>query len=707
VKFDVTSRLGGLGLSILACGAAILVILWGSLLLDSAEQRSLRLGQAGRDTANLAIAFREHISRTLTALDQIMLAIKAEHEADPARFELPQWLEHSSFLAGLATQVSLVDAKGRVRVSNLGLAASPVDTADRPHFRYHLDPAAPQPYISVPVLGRLSGKWSIQVTRRLDLPDGSFGGTVVISIDPLYLGQFFETIDLGPSGVATLVGRDGIVRARRAGAENEIGQDMSRGKWHTVLDSAGHGTFISQSAIDGVERIRSAMAVPGFPLVVIVGLGLHDVLSGLDAELQRRQLIGAALTVVLILLVALLLREVVRRYRRESALGEQAAVMSTLLDVTPAAIAVKDEKGRYLLINEAMERQFGRRRSEIIGRTNADLMPPESVQQIVDWDVAARQAPTQLISGERSLVIDGQQHHYLSQRRACEIGGRVVVIAASTDITAIRQGERALERAAAAEAASRIKSEFLANMSHELRTPLNAILGFSEVMERELYGALGDPRYRGYAADIHLAGTHLLDVVNDILDLTKAEAGAMAIECQPTEIAPVVEMVRRIVQDSATELGLALDIAVPAGLVARADAGRLRQVLLNLISNALKFTPGGGRIAITAVESEDGIWISVADTGIGIATAEIPIALAPFGQIESSQARRHEGTGLGLPLAKRLIEMMGGAFTLDSELGKGTSISFSLPRVVAQAAHAQAAPAEAAAAEDAKQAASA
>ena len=685
MKIDLTSRLGGLGLSILGCGAAILVILWGSLIVDSAEQRSLRLGQAGRDTANLAIAFREHISRTLTALDQIMLAIKAEHEADPSRFELPRWLDNSSFLAGLAMQVSLVDADGQVRVTNLGLAGGPVNTTDRAHFRYHLDPAAPQPYISAPVLGRVSGKWSIQVTRRLELPDGSFGGTVVVSIDPLYLGQFFETVDLGRNGVATLVGRDGIVRARRTGAESEVGQDISSGQWRTVLESADKGTFISRSAVDDVERIRSAMAVPGFPLVVIVGLGLHDVLAGLDVELQRRQLIGGALTVVLVLLVALLLREVMRRHRREAALAEQAAVMSTLLDVTPAAIAVKDEKGRYVLINEAMERQFGMRRSEIIGRTTADLVPAGSVQQIIDWDAAARGAPSQLISGERSLIVDGEQRHYLSQRRVCEIGGRAVVIAASTDITAIRQGEQAIERAAAAEAASRIKSEFLANMSHELRTPLNAILGFSEVMERELYGALGDPRYRGYAADIHLAGTHLLDVVNDILDLTKAEAGAMAIECAPTEIASVVEQVRRIVQDSATEHGLALEIAVPTYLAVRADAGRLRQVLLNLVSNALKFTPAGGRISIAAVGAEDGIWITVADTGIGIAASQIPIALAPFGQIENSQARRHEGTGLGLPLAKRLIELMGGEFKLDSEPGIGTSISFSLPVATAEA----------------------
>ena len=129
MKIDVTSRLGGLGLSILACGAAILIILWGSLAVDSATQRSLRIEQAGRDTANLAIAFREHISRTLTALDQIMLAIKAEHEADPARFELPKWLDHSSFLAGLATHVTLVDADGQVRTTTFGTGGAPVNDA--------------------------------------------------------------------------------------------------------------------------------------------------------------------------------------------------------------------------------------------------------------------------------------------------------------------------------------------------------------------------------------------------------------------------------------------------------------------------------------------------------------------------------------------------------------------------------------------------
>src|SRR5258708_3463712 len=262
VKIGLTSRLGGLGLSILACGAGILLILWGNLIVEAAQQRELRIAQAGRDTANLAIAFREHISRTMTALDQIMLAIKAEHEAEPERFEIPQWLDHSSFLAGLVMRVSLADAGGRIRATNAGAAADRPDIVDRQYFRHHLDADAAQPYIGAPLLGRLSGRWAFQVSRRLERADGSFAGIVVVSIEPSYLGQFFETVDLGPRGVAILVGRDGIVRARRAGADTSIGQNIDHGHWREALGESAQATLIGYGAIDGVERIRTAMAVP-------------------------------------------------------------------------------------------------------------------------------------------------------------------------------------------------------------------------------------------------------------------------------------------------------------------------------------------------------------------------------------------------------------------------------------------------------------
>jgi hypothetical protein len=179
---------------------------------------------------------REHIGRTLTALDQVMLAIKAEHAQHPRRYHLPDWLSDSAFFSGMAVQVTLVDDRGLARASSLGPITGIVDLSDRPHIRHHLRPDAPQPYISEPVLGRVSGKWSIQVSRRLEAPDSSFAGVLVVSIDPDYFVDFFRTLSVGEHGVVVLLGRDGVVRARHAPGESAVGRNLTRLE-HLILPS--------------------------------------------------------------------------------------------------------------------------------------------------------------------------------------------------------------------------------------------------------------------------------------------------------------------------------------------------------------------------------------------------------------------------------------------------------------------------------------
>jgi signal transduction histidine kinase len=215
-------------------------------------------------------------------------------------------------------------------------------------------------------------------------------------------------------------------------------------------------------------------------------------------------------------------------------------------------------------------------------------------------------------------------------------------------------------------------------MSHELRTPLNAIIGFSEVISSALFGPL-DARYRDYAQDIHGSGHHLLRIINDLLDLSKVEAGRLELHDVPVRIDTLFETCRRMVSDRAAAAGIDLDFRT-GDLVVNVDELRLEQVLLNLVSNAVKFTPTGGRICVSASLALSGeTMISVADTGIGMAAEDIPRALQPFGQIDNSLARPHGGTGLGLPLAQRLVELHGGTMTLDSELGKGTTVTIVLP----------------------------
>ena len=231
-----------------------------------------------------------------------------------------------------------------------------------------------------------------------------------------------------------------------------------------------------------------------------------------------------------------------------------------------------------------------------------------------------------------------------------------------------------------AHAANRAKSEFLANMSHELRTPLNAIIGFAELMQIQLHGALGARQYEDYVADIRESGSHLLRIINDILDLSKAEAGRMELAEEVVDAAALATTVCRLVRHRCEEAKLQLLTAISSQLpLLYCDERKLKQMLLNLLSNAIKFTPPGGRIVL-AVESErDALRFSVRDSGIGIAAEHLGRVLEPFSQVDGSLSRKYDGTGLGLPLVKAMIELHGGRLELVSTVGAGTLAALTFP----------------------------
>jgi signal transduction histidine kinase len=232
-----------------------------------------------------------------------------------------------------------------------------------------------------------------------------------------------------------------------------------------------------------------------------------------------------------------------------------------------------------------------------------------------------------------------------------------------------------------AELASRAKSEFLANMSHELRTPLNAILGFSEVIGGEMFGPVGHPQYRDYARDIYGSGRLLLGIIDDLLDLSRLEYGKLDIRPEDVEAAEIIEACTRLVDGKAREARVRLVATLPTAPVHfEADALRLKQILLNLLTNAVKYTPQGGRVTIGVSAQQNGeILFDVADTGIGMTAHEIEIALQPFGQVENAMTRHQQGTGLGLPLAKGLVELHGGRLTIESTPKLGTRVAVRLP----------------------------
>jgi signal transduction histidine kinase len=299
-------------------------------------------------------------------------------------------------------------------------------------------------------------------------------------------------------------------------------------------------------------------------------------------------------------------------------------------------------------------------------------------------------------------AIDPQPHyfertrpngHVIEVRRVALPGGGFVT--SYIDVTAARSREADLEEARARleqqtqaliatatklDAANSAKSRFLANMSHELRTPLNAVIGFSEVLRDAVLGPLSS-KYREYARDIHASGTYLLRLINDVLDTSKIEVGQLELHEDDVELAEVARECERLLRDKARDGRVVLEMTLAPDLpLVRADRLRLKQIMLNLLSNAVKFTPPGGRVTLSVSPlSSGGIAMAVADTGIGMRPQEIPLALEPFQQLDNSLARRYEGTGLGLPLTKALVELHGGRLEIESAPGKGTTVHVSLP----------------------------
>ncbi|MFA6019030.1 MAG: ATP-binding protein [Rhodospirillales bacterium] len=308
-----------------------------------------------------------------------------------------------------------------------------------------------------------------------------------------------------------------------------------------------------------------------------------------------------------------------------------------------------------------------------------DLIEPEDREKL-------RQAQDDTFGAQHEIRIrckDG--HAIVAESRGADLffRGRLLHVTSLRDITKTKEAEQALVTARdAAQMANRVKSEFLANMSHELRTPLNAVIGFSEIMEQELLGPLGAPRYKTYVHDIQVSAHHLLDIINDILDISRVEAGTMDLfetNFDPTVIA---RSSLRLLEARAAKGKCKLQLDLPSAPLPMvlADERRMKQILLNLLSNAVKFTPEGGRVCLRlALEEDGGLTFAVSDTGIGMSDDDIKKALTPFMQVDSGLNRRQEGTGLGLPLAKNMIEMHQAQMAVESAPGQGTTVSFKLP----------------------------
>jgi PAS domain S-box-containing protein len=399
-------------------------------------------------------------------------------------------------------------------------------------------------------------------------------------------------------------------------------------------------------------------------------------------------------------------RNVTAQISADRALAHQSEVFSTLIDNLPVGVGLVSRELNWMAFNRAF--------LEFHGLTSDDLHVGDPFEKFIRLNAARGEygvlADMDAEVRRRMAIVEVNEPFQFERirpvgrsievRRVPLSGGGFVTTYVDVTVARRREGdlqdirtrlerqaeelnaariaaEHARESAAAANAA---KSRFLANMSHELRTPLNAILGFSEIMSKRLLGPLHGP-YQAYAQDIHVSGQYLLRLISDLLDLSKIEVGQMDLREEMVDIPDLTSECTRLLLDKAQAGGVTVETALPENFpLVFADRLRLKQALLNLLSNAVKFTPSGGRIDVTSrLLPDGGAVITVADTGIGMKAADIALALEPFRQIDNALTRRTEGTGLGLPLAKALIEMHGGSLQIHSEPGRGTQVDLKLP----------------------------
>ena len=377
-------------------------------------------------------------------------------------------------------------------------------------------------------------------------------------------------------------------------------------------------------------------------------------------------------------------RDVTAMVEAEAAISTSEANYRLLAEESNDIIARHGPDFRTTYISPAMKRVLGYAPWERLGTLTTEDIHPDDLPALVGMF-------------RKSFDDDGcwtatirhrhKRGHYVwlevtaRALRDQETGRLREIVSVTRDVTARKEAERALEEALAnAETASRTKSRFLANMSHELRTPLNAIIGFSEILKDEMFGPLGAPRYKEYAELINESGALLLDLINDILDMAKVEAGKYELHLEDLDAAEIVEGSLRLLRRRAEDANVTLVRDYPAGAVPlHADRRALKQITLNLVANAVKFTPGG-EVRISLVQDGEDAVLRVADTGIGISRNDLERIGQPFEQARSDAQVAQAGTGLGLALVRSLAEMHGGSLAIDSEEGQGTTVTVRIPR---------------------------
>jgi signal transduction histidine kinase len=502
---------------------------------------------------NLAHSFEEHTRALLGEVTAVLKAARYEFERHGGLLAVETFLKSIPVQTRVVDHIAIDDRRGDVVLLN-GYPSFPrANVADRDYFTFQKNSRGDELFIGTPAVGRASGKMLFRISLPLRDPGGAFAGIVKAGVDPQAFSQFYDSVILGPNGVAALIGLDMIIRARSSGSAQAVGQSIAGSALWPALEKVPHGTIRQVSIVDGEPRVYAYRKVTGYPLVVAIGVAERDARAA-SAYLRDLTTLLASIASLVVFAVAMLIW-----------------------------------------------RQM-------------------SIARALAW-------------------------------------------------------------------ANQAKSQFLARMSHELRTPLNAVLGFAEIIRDQAFGRDAGAKYAEYAGDIHVSGAYLLELINDILDLSKIEAGRYDLIEEEVDVLGVAAECLAMVTEVARRGGVTLRNRLGSDIPRlRADRRAFRQILLNLLSNAVKFTPQGGDVTILGyVDGNGDLVLVVRDTGVGIRANFLAQITEPFARDTALVRDKVEGSGLGLAISDRLMKLHGGTLSIETLVGKGTTVNLRFPakRVIA------------------------
>jgi signal transduction histidine kinase len=656
----------------------LLVATWLHVENLVADGRAQEIAGAQRDLANITRLTQEHTNRTLRSADQVIRFVQSRYLEIGDRLNLTELTQKGVIDAEIFNQVGIIDARGVYVMANLPTTGK-LDLSDREHFKVHVAADTGELFVSKPVLGRASGKWSIQLTRRITRPTGEFAGVVVVSIDPGYFTRFYNELNLGQEGLAALYGLDGIARARKVGTKEEFGTNASNAKMFELIGQGTQsGTYTQQSVVDGAERIYHFRKVPQYQLAVAVGVDMKDLMGNQTrAKTALRQQAGFVSLLIIALAVALTryLRQLRRDLRQKQAtelvIQDRTEQLNAIFALSPDGFVSFDGARRVKYVSPGFARMTAGGDVTLTGLDEHDFSA---------WfaERCATGSATLDIEALRSTIIDGKPNATQTleitgdTKRVLKIGFRISDSGVVSQVLYFRDVTHETE-------VDHMKSEFLSTAAHELRTPMASILGFSEVL---LHQEVDADAQREFLGIIYKQSQLMAKILDELLDLARIEA-RRGKDFRYSKVC---------LQDLANDLATSfippegrsrLELILPEHkLYVLADSGKLRQAVLNVLTNAYKYSPAGGPVVLE-VETRNSsghtprTCIHIRDQGIGMTPEQSGRVCERFYRADTSG--KTSGTGLGMSIVKEIIDLHGGDLAISSEVNFGTQVSLCLP----------------------------